>query len=280
MAMMSSFDEWQAKVRDWLKSPNPEQSKLADWLAGYDGPGIDRYTEGFTWLFKAVQGDDEESVLLAKQAAIMLESYRLGTLRPSARLASNLLYLCVELRQSRLLGEPLAQMLKDKTVPPKGDPEREWSYQGASLMLAFRGALAYNQADAKLRQVWIDMLEGKPDPYLLGTPMDGYEGVLGLPGKPEHVLVAWALSWMARFIDKAPDRVGDFKRLIAMAERRFPGEEWDWEINALRCAWPDWARESLDPTNLRLTIKIELGSAGAASRARHRSLIIGANSSD
>ena len=95
------------------------------------------------------------------------------------------------------------------------------------------------------------MLEGRQHRYLSGTPMDGYEGVVGLPGQPSQILVAWALGWMARFITDEPERVADFNRLIEMAERRFPEQDWDWELLAARCEWPKWAGELVgDPTKL------------------------------
>ena len=116
------------RVLDWLQSEPYDLKRLADWLEGEDGPGIDRYTDGFTWLFKAVDGDEVATKQLASRTAKMLDAYRTGMLSPTPKLASNLLYLCAELGRPEILGEPLVEMLKVQTVPPKGDTGHERSY--------------------------------------------------------------------------------------------------------------------------------------------------------
>src|SRR5262249_28439272 len=169
------------------------------------------------------------------------------------RLIFNLLYFCAQLQQPMILKKPLLQMLNDRAVPANGEDSGE--YQGVPLIAALRAALAGNQTESEMLPLWQAMLEGKSDSYLNGTPMDGFEGVIGLGGSPKEVLVGWALARMADHLDDNPFRTRQFKQLLRVVRSRFVDYPWDFELLAARCEWRPWAQKLVgSPKNL---IRIE-----------------------
>lgn len=244
------FDGWRDEVVAKANERNAERH-LQRWLEGAALPPIDSYTEGHAWLWEAAKDVPRLRSRLATLAAQLIESYRERNLesRDLPRFQFNLFYFCAELRQPDVLWKPLLRILEDKAVPATNNDSGE--YQGVPLIAALRAAIAGNQADLQKLDMWRDMLEDKPDTYLAGTPMDGFEGVIALPGPPNEALVGWALARMSDYLHDSPFRTRQFKQLLPDVQARFSDHPWDFELLAARCEWKPWAQKLVgDPMSL------------------------------
>jgi hypothetical protein len=248
------FEIWCDRVIAQTQRKSAKRS-LQGWLEGTGLPPIDNYTEGHTWLLEAARDIPSLKTRLAVLARQLIENCRRHRLRSNNlnRLLFNLLYFCAELHEPQILWSPLRQLTSKRCVPVPNHNRGE--YQGVPLIAGLRAALAGNQAGDEMLASWCQMLEQKPDLYLDGAPMDGFEGVLGLPDGPREVLVGWALARMSEYLGDSPFRVRQFKQLLALVKSRFPGFCWDFELLAARSEWRRWAQRLVG--NPEKLVKIE-----------------------
>ena len=254
MGKVSVFDTWRDEVVARLHGTRAKR-RLQELLEGNALPPIDNYTEGHTWLLEVVKDLPQLKDRLAVLSAQLIESHVRKTIKSEdpARLLFNLLFFCAQLRQPSTLWKPLLQMFHKRAVPTANDVSGE--YQGVSFVAALCAALAGNQGDGRMLVVWRAMLENKPDRYLHGTPMDGFEGVMGVPGKPQEPLIGWAFARLSDYLDGSPFRIQQFRQLLSAAKSRYNDYPWDFELLAARCQWKQWSQKLVGaPSKL---IKIE-----------------------
>jgi hypothetical protein len=239
-----TFDRWLESVVAKASEPNGAED-LQRWLEGYSLPDLDKHTEGHMWLLEAVKDVPELGPRIASLAANLIEDQCQEKLKTEhlSQLLSNLFYLCRGLRTPAILWGPLLDLLNAHTVP---NPNGEWGrYKGVPLITAFRGALAANQGDDSLQVMWQKMLSGQPDEFLRGTPMDGFEGLLGLPSKAREGLVAWALARMSDYLNKSPFREAQFRQLLRSVSARWKEVAWDFQVLGIRGGWQSWAKDTV-----------------------------------
>ncbi len=251
------FDSWRSTVNSKLWGFRSHR-QLQHWLEGYDLPPIDSYTEAHSWLLIAINDQPSLKTKLIAPVVKLLRACAKGDLKSSnlERLLFNLFYLCRHLRDAPLLWGPLNQVLEAEAAPARtGWGLRERRYHDISLITAFRSALTENQGDWRLEPVWRRMLTNQPDEILQGTPMDGFEGILGLPGNPNEFLMGWALARMTDYLDNSPFREEQFRELLRMLRARLDVQDWDFEVLALSCGLRRWSYESVGDPIGRVTIE-------------------------
>jgi len=245
------FDTWVDQVSSKLEDEGREYS-LQRWLEGYSLPPIDSYTEGHEWLLKAIDNRPALRAQISPLTAHLLHSYSRQELKSKAlnRLVLNLFYLGAGLRDPIELWGPLLEVFENKGLWR----DDALKYNGISLVAALRAALIENQLDDTFISVWEEMLKGKPHETLRGTPMSGFEGIVGLPKGPREVRIGCAFGCMSEYLDKSPFREEQMQQLIDGVKARFPKHPWDFEYLAARCEWQrEWAKRLVgdpDPTKM------------------------------
>jgi hypothetical protein len=236
------FDAWSEQVASEAAGRDGRK-QFQQWLEGYSLPPLDNSTEGHTWLLEAAKDKIGLEKTLAHLSSELLQEHRQNRLRSANldRLLFNLFYLCAGLRKPDVLWSPLLHIFDEKTVPKKNLAAGKGHYQGISLVTAFRAALIQNQAKDWLLHVWCEMLKHTPHDFLQGTPMDGFEGILGLPGEPRKNLVGWALARMSEEIDTSRFQEKQFSYLLESVKTRFKEEKWDFLSLGVLCEWRSWA---------------------------------------
>jgi hypothetical protein len=114
-------------------------------------------------------------------------------------------------------------------------------------------ALIANQLDARHMSLWQAMLDGSPDPFLSGTPVDGYQGILrcptASPGEPDLDAIGRGLKRIAPLLPDDLHGRMQFDDLLSQTRRTFPGmgEDWDYLLieAGTRHEWPRWAAQRL-----------------------------------
>jgi len=251
------FNSWRDRIAVEIGHTPPEVC-LQRWLEGKSLPPLDNYTEGHGWLLEAIKDLPTVRKPLTEAAVQLLRLFSHGGLKSYDlnRLLFNLFYFSAGLRQPDLLWLPLLRILEMGSVSANDLHLRH--YRGIALTTPFRAALAENQGDATLAKLWLDMLAKLPHKILGGMPMDGFEGVLGLPGPPDEDVIGWSLARMADDLEKSPFRKDQFLELIDYVEARFPQHNWDFIFLSIVCEWKGWTQELVgDPAKV---IKIEYGS--------------------
>ena len=251
------FSEWSTRVHKRIVGAAAGES-LKAWLEGNDLPRLDNSTEGHAWLLLGVAEDPAMADPLASAAAQLLDLFARKDLKSGAldRLLFNLFYLCHGLKRRSILWRSLTAILEKKLIPAKNLSTNTGHHRGIGVLPAFRAAVSENQADWRLEPAWRQMLEGRPHDYLEGAPMDGFEGVLGLP-KGNPVWIGWALARMADAMDKSRFREDQFHELLDRVNGRFQTADWDIPRLAVRCEWKPWAQKLVGESKNVPTIKIE-----------------------
>lgn len=261
MVPISIFVSWREQAAERLRGAAEKETILQDWLEGYNLPPLDSYTEGNAWLLEAAREVPQFAEELAPPAVILLQAYRTRSLKSESpeRLSLNLFYLCAGLRNPSAFWQPLWDLLEDRAIRSPEESDVLGRYRGVPVVMAFRAALTENQRDHRLKGVWRLMLGEHSDygrhnlpedaeailSFLKGGPMDGFEGILGLPGEPNEALLGWALAQMARELDDAPFREKQFAGLLDRVESRFNTAECNWHVLGV-IRWQVWAKEVLE----------------------------------
>jgi hypothetical protein len=246
LELKSAFESWRDSVIAEVAADGAEK-RLQQWLEGYSLPRIDNYTEGHGWLLEAVKDVPGLGDTLARLAAQLLQLHLDGRLKSSNsnRLLFNLFYLCAGLHQPSILWGLLLDAMNSRAVTGNGPENEAANYRGITLVTALRAALVENQRDGRLHPTWRAMLDGNAHDVLDGTPMDGFEGVLGLPGKPNHNEIGYALACTAGYLNRSPLREKQFTHLLRTITMRFTAESWDFRKLAILIGWPTWTVKPL-----------------------------------
>lgn len=227
------------------------RDRLWGWLQGYEFPKTEPDLEPYEMLARAIPRGAEQAPAentLAVDAALLLEQ-KPDVTRPGRRPEQalyNLLQLCAYLARADVLGEPLWNMYERHAL------DGEW--HGTALANALRYALAYNQLDDRLHGAWRRLLTDAPE-YAVGTPFDGFVGVVQMPaspvqrGTPHKEAIGEALVLMAGQLTGRTDRRGAFQSLLTRVHDTFPNWEKSFDLDMILLAdtwgWPRWAVESL-----------------------------------
>jgi hypothetical protein len=249
----SIFVSWRSEVAGELERASAKEQLLQHWLEGYSLPPLDNYTDGHAWLLEAVKDIPDLGDKIKVPASLLLQLHvqnKLFSTRKN-RLLCNLFFLCAGLKKPETFWTPLLRILEGHNVPP-GD------HRGIPIIMAFRAALVENQADARFKSIWRSML-GDPSgllqgdlretlEFLRGGPIDGFEGILGLPSQANEALIGWALARMSYFLDSSPFGRKQFQGLLERVESHFSPKPWNWQELAGLCNWKPWAQHMVgDP---------------------------------
>lgn len=204
------------------QNTTPSPSKLINFLQDYGFPPIDRGIKtGYedtpfqvisSYGFPIEGHHPATRTRLARSAAKIIDSapdvlgYRQAfseaergpmTNRKDQynRIMYNLLMLSASLSQSTILCDPLDRMYQRSKL--------QGSYMSLPHGDSLLAAISSNQRDNRFQQVWIDMLYGKEDPLLGGTPWEGFYSLLEMPEKtssPTDTTIRIALDGIIRYI--------------------------------------------------------------------------------
>ncbi len=135
---------------------------------------LDRDTEPYEVISEFALRQPRPQQLTELVGAALAE---IGTDSPKLHLRArglyNILHLATELRNDRLLGEGVWR-LYDRRIPQE-------KYKGALLTDALLGAMTYNQptnAGCEKLHFWLDMIRGRRDEFVGGSPRDGFRGAI------------------------------------------------------------------------------------------------------
>ena len=248
MPVSEAVSLMERRLTAWLDNPESEKDQLIRWLEGYDLPGEYDHEGAYLWLLRGLPTGRDRAACkrtLALQLGKLIEEqpdvYPQG--REPGRLLYNLLSLCASLDRPDELADPLDGVLR------RGRLEGRWEY-GDLRRALLRGLIA-NQVDTRHHGRWQAMLEGFPDPFLGGTTVEGYQGVLRCPtvgrGKPDLEAVGGGLKRLAESLPISPDRGMQFEDVLAQTRRVYPHEDWDYLLilAGTKHDWPEWAAQRL-----------------------------------
>jgi hypothetical protein len=137
--------------------------------------------------------------------------------------------LCAGLRGRDQLCEPLFRVYQRQRLVGR-------AYCGYQIVEALRSALAANQTDNRLEELWRAMLDNRPSPMLPGSQYDGFDGMLSMPpsshqrGQPAFSGIGYSLTRIAESHGPRRERVGIFRNLITHVCERYPDQDWDWKM--------------------------------------------------
>lgn len=238
----------QERLTAWLDKPEAEAGQLVRWLEGYDLPAEHPYEEPYLWLLRGLPLGRERhnyaSALSVHLAALLDEQ---PDVRPRGRRPERLLYNLLSLCGALDYPDQLAGPLNDMLV--RGRLAGEW--EGSDLRRTLLWALITNQVDARHKERWEKMLQGIPDGFLGGTPVEGYRGILRCPsagrGVPDCDAIGSGLKQMALCFENDSDRRLKFDDLLAQTKSAYPGLDWDYRLilAGTKNGWPIWAAERL-----------------------------------
>ena len=245
VAARTPYAEWIEQVRKFLasgRSVDQLKAKLQYWLEGYGllslsrAPGTD---EGTSFILETLKDHPELTETVAKICAELINDYLGGKLQSKEdqnRLLHNLFYMVGALAKPEILHEPVAKVIEVKALP-----SADSNYLGVPLYAALRAAFVGNQPDRRYLQMWRSWLEGAKDSFLHPSPMDGFEGMLHMPGKLDEDQIGFALGKMAVYLaDCGSSRKMQFSFLLGMVQRRFPKHQWSFRNLGRKHKWPLW----------------------------------------
>jgi hypothetical protein len=256
----SAVREMRRQLQAWLARKDWEMDELVNWLRGEGLPASDIDQEPYAWLLDGLPLADKRydaEVELASRAASLL------AMQPDMQPRSeerdkwlyNLLMLCAGLSCATQLADQLhAMFLRRQLIPAEIEPTE--SLQTTRLTQALESALITNQADERMREVWLSMIEHRGHDDLTGDEYAGFEGIRLMSassttrGEPALDEIGDALAMMARHLDVEHEykRRAEFYNLIERVLRTYPGRP-TWDSDLVRLAdekqWPDWAVSSL-----------------------------------
>ena len=161
-------------LEQWAVRTQPDRSALLLWAQGYNFPPVGHDEEPFSWLIRGLLASEHpqrvEAALVAAMRDVLGDwpTHSAGLDRPDQALF-NLLQLAAA------IAEPVSLFPALQRFSEKHWPLGDWL--GADLAGSLRAALTENQTDKTLREVWLKMIGGHPDPYLKGLPADGFRGL-------------------------------------------------------------------------------------------------------
>jgi hypothetical protein len=229
----------------WLEDPARDHRQLVRWLQALDLPPVDPDEEPYLWILRGLPtGGDlpEYEEKLAESSARLLDS------EPDVRLMGgdpdmvcyNLLELCARLRCEIILAGPLRSLYRRNNLAGR-------RYLGMDLRHSLRFALTHNQPDCELEPVWMAMVRGEATPGLVGSRLDGYDGILhmqvrGQPGVPPREAIVRALSELSGVLKNSSERVHDFAALLLRLCDQFPGHFDSLALIQMsdKQCWPAW----------------------------------------
>jgi len=237
-----------------LQNPAAGRRQLARWLVEKDLPPRSGDEEPYTWVLRGLAAIDDyapaECKLATWTAELIDEEPEGKRSQPDGdQYLHNLLRLAAALASPDELWEPLLRMYERRQLAGE--------YNNLNHRSSLLVALAKNQADTRLRDVWLRMAQGEQNSFLGGTRDDGLWALLYVPdtdkgrGYPDLTAVGEALS--SQIIENSSERSNGTRQLVREACSRllrlYPNQEYDLlkgfiEV-ADRNSWPKRATTAL-----------------------------------
>jgi hypothetical protein len=216
----------EAIVREWLQTipvrgsvPDESVTRLGRFLQGFQ---LDLAADEEPCVALYDWAVAQRSVSqLADAVVALLKRWLDGQWKPSQRERAhyNLLQLCVEIGDRRRLGDPIWQLYQQRVVDGEYNAFRAISLSDVLLKAMIRNPIEGSQPPG----LWRNFLNGTPDNYLNGAPLDGFLGMLYLPknGLPQSRVetLAGCLQILHRIDDES-----FFLSALAAMRRVEPGQ--------------------------------------------------------
>jgi len=165
----------------WLESPGSQATDLVKWLQGRGLPGVGDHDEPYRWFLRALPEEpawaEHRKELAGRVARVLWSEPDRDPPGPRpGEFLTNLFLLAAGLDYPDVLAAPLYpvydRLRSEKTKP--GEDQRD----------CLVAALTRNQADFRLCEVWMRMVESGRDPILGGSELAGFAGLKWLPPRP------------------------------------------------------------------------------------------------
>lgn len=242
-----------------LGKEDQDSQELIELLQGYGLPPVGHDDEPYLWILRGLPeteaGRTVKAQLLQRVAALLEkkpDARRFGD-QPE-KLRYNLFLLCAGLHSPDQLADPLWKIFERGRLKGR--------FLDLDLRVPLRSALIMNQRDARLREVWERMAEGKEHSLLPGDEFDALEGARFMPKseqtdeEPDLDLLGKAFKGVAQRLEEDPTRRRDLRYLINRVIDTYPKRStWDWDLiqQAKKNQWPGWALECLPKLCIRLS---------------------------
>jgi transcriptional regulator with XRE-family HTH domain len=279
--------ELRRKLLPWLEESRWSPQRPIDWLQGRDLISYRHDDEPYRWFLRALPGDDPKFSWYRNEMVLRLaEMIEKGPEMPKSaprpeEFLSNLFLLAAGLESPADFADPLYgvyRRLKRGALSWKNDD---------SVKDCLLAALTRNQRDARLYEMWLQMMETGRHDVLPGNEYAGFEGFKLLsprPGIEEHALAIKLLEqlWKAW---RDQDAVARLKQIMigigqqghygpgiadALLEAAFTAGWMQGALEALNAAFPttptELIKSALDPSERRFRASVKSSTLEIVSR--------------
>jgi hypothetical protein len=234
-------------LHQWLSRDTWDRIELIRLLRGDDVPASYATVEPYEWMLDALANEGEradfEQLLAERLAALIDQEPDINLYRPRPeQVLYNLLSVCAGVHRPLHLAGPLRRMFDRRKLAG------EWD--GIDLRGRLRAALASNQSNWDLADIWTDMAQGRTD-FLPGNEFHGFDSILMMPLQDDELPLDAISAGLRGMVDVIVSEDDRREKLSGLVQRVLWTYQAGAEVGgyllwrAFLGIWPAWSRHHL-----------------------------------